>query len=96
MYGRLLVPAGQRRHLCLNTAAVERIGQLEFVDVIRPDGSLDRRFIKTGRFGKPGRIEVLSGLQAGEAVLLRHPVEQVPPEASPGEPVPGPAPPRQS
>ena len=72
MYGRLLVPAGVRKHLCLATAAIDTIGQLEFVWVIRPDDSMERRFIKTGRLGMPGRIEVLSGLKAGEEVLLLH------------------------
>jgi len=70
MYGRLLVPAGERRHLCLNTAAIDTIGQLEFVWVIHSDDTMERRFIKTGRLGMPGRIEVLSGLKAGEEVLL--------------------------
>jgi len=60
MFGRLLVPAGKRRHLCLNVDAIERIGQLEFVDVVRPDGTLERRLIKTGRMGFPGRVEVLA------------------------------------
>lgn len=71
MFGRLKVPAGQRRHLCLATAAIETIGQLDFVRVVREDGTLERRFIKTGRIGMPGRQEVLSGLEAGELVLLR-------------------------
>jgi RND family efflux transporter MFP subunit len=71
MFGRLIIPAGMRRHLCLPTAAIERIGQLEMVDVIRPDGTLERRFVKTGRRGMEGRVEVLSGVEAGEEVLLK-------------------------
>jgi membrane fusion protein (multidrug efflux system) len=77
MFGRLLIPDGTRRHLCLSTAAIERIGQLEFVTVVDADNRLQRRFIQTGRIGipdqpgKPGRVEVLSGLKAGERVLLR-------------------------
>jgi RND family efflux transporter MFP subunit len=71
MFGRMLIPAGQRRHLCLATDAVQQVGQLEFVDVVLPDGTLQRRMIKTGRLGMPGRIEVLSGLQAGETVVLQ-------------------------
>ena len=38
MYGRLLIPAGIRRHLCLATASIEKIGQLEMVDVVGPEG----------------------------------------------------------
>ncbi|MCS7305359.1 MAG: efflux RND transporter periplasmic adaptor subunit [Thermoguttaceae bacterium] len=71
MSGRLLVPTGERDHLCLNMQALYRIGQLEFVDVLHEDGRVERRFVKTGRIGMPGRIEVLSGLREGEKVLLR-------------------------
>lgn len=70
MYGRLQIPAGSRRHLCLATSSIRRIGQLEFVDVVLPDGSLQRRLIKTGRLGMPSRIEVLSGLEADDQVVL--------------------------
>ncbi len=70
MVARLFIPAGVRRHLCLAADAVIRVGQLEFVDVIRKDGTLERRLIKTGRFGMPGRLEVLSGLEANERVVL--------------------------
>jgi RND family efflux transporter MFP subunit len=69
MFGRLRIPAGQRRHLCLATAAIRRIGQLEFVDVVA-DGSLQRRMIRTGRLGMPGRVEVLSGLRAGDEIVI--------------------------
>ncbi len=70
MFGRLRIPAGERRHLCLATAALEQVGQLEFVEVVHADGALEKRFVKTGRLGMPGRIEVLSGLKAGERVVL--------------------------
>lgn len=70
MFGRLLIPAGVRRHLCLNADAIVRIGQLEFVDVVTEEGELERRLIKTGAVGMPGRLEVLSGVNAGERVAL--------------------------
>jgi len=78
MFGRLLVPAGVRRHLCLDTRAVERIGQLEFAIVVDEPkkGDRERRFIQTGRYGMPGHREVLSGLEAGERVLLLRPEAQ--------------------
>ncbi len=71
MYGRLQIPAGSRKHLCLATDAIERIGQLQFVDVVQDDKTLQRRLVKTGRLGMEGRVEVLSGLQAGETVVIR-------------------------
>lgn len=72
MFGRLRIPAGDRRHLCLAMDAVVRIGQLEFVDVVLTGGALERRLIKTGQVGIPGRQEVLSGVEAGERVVLQH------------------------
>lgn len=88
MFGRLLIPAGTRRFLCLNTAAIERIGQNKMVDVVHPDGTLERRLIKTGRVGqfdqsgRPTRVEVLSGLDAHEKVLLQRPPGKTVPEGS--------------
>jgi membrane fusion protein (multidrug efflux system) len=76
MYGRLEIPAGRRRHLCLATAAIETVGQLQFVYVVDAGGTKpERRFIKTGRLGMPGRVEVLSGLKAGEWVLVKRPAD---------------------
>jgi len=71
MFGRLRIPSGERRHLCLNMDAVVRVGQLEFVDVVLADGIIERRLIKTGQIGMPGRQEVLSGIAAGERVVLQ-------------------------
>jgi len=71
MFGRLIIPVDTRRHLCLHTGAIETIGQLQFVDVVEDDGTLQRRFIKTGRFGNADHREVLSGLRAGQRVLMK-------------------------
>lgn len=70
MYGSLQIPAGTRRHLCIDAKAIHRIGQLEFVDVVRSDQTLQRRLVRTGQMGMPGRVEVLSGLVAGETVAV--------------------------
>ena len=37
MFGRLKIPAGTRRFLCLSTDAIERVGQLEMVDVVHDE-----------------------------------------------------------
>lgn len=70
MFGRLNIEAGQREHLCLNVAAIKRIGQLEFVEVVHEDGTKEQRLVQIGRFGRPGHVEVLSGLKAGERVAI--------------------------
>ncbi len=71
MFGRLRISAGSRRHLCLATDAIQHMGQLEFVEVLLPSNVVERRLIKTGRLGMPGRVEVLSGVRANERVVLR-------------------------
>ncbi len=70
MFARLAVPAGVRTRLLVPTAAIARIGQLEFATVVAPDGQLERRLVTTGAYRENGRVEVLSGLAAGERVLF--------------------------
>jgi RND family efflux transporter MFP subunit len=70
MFGRIEVPAGEASRLLLPPAAVERVGQLEFVTVLRADGGAERRLVTTGRADGAGELEVLSGLVEGERVLL--------------------------
>lgn len=78
MFGRLRIPAGDRPHICLHKAAIQRIGQLEFVDVLdSDDGSPQRRLIKTGRPGDANHVEVLSGLDVGERVVLHRSAPRV-------------------
>lgn len=69
MYARVGVPAGTLRRVLVPASAVEEIGQLEFVEVVDPEGRLERRLVTTGgRLGED--VEVLSGLRAGERVRL--------------------------
>lgn len=70
MFGRLRIAGGERRHLCINTDAIIRIGQLEYVDVVLDSGEVERRLVRTGQLGVPGRQEVLSGVEAGDRVLV--------------------------
>lgn len=70
LFARVEVPAGERRRLMIPVAAVERIGQLEFVDLLAGEGRAERRLVTTGEV-LDGRVEVLSGLAEGERVLVR-------------------------
>ena len=54
-------------------SAVRQIGQLSFVQVVR-DGRAVRRLVKTGP-ARDGRVEILSGLRAGETILV-NPVQE--------------------
>ena len=68
MFGRILLPLEDEQIIVIPAAAVRRVGQLTLVDV-RSDNELVRRNIQTGRL-LGDEIEVLSGLQPGEQVLL--------------------------
>lgn len=69
MFGRVAVPIGETKRVVVPAAAVQQVGQQDLVDVARPDGALERRFIRTGRrFGD--KVEVLSGIEVGEQVAL--------------------------
>jgi membrane fusion protein, multidrug efflux system len=68
MFGRILIPLQEEKVLVVPQRAVRKIGQLELVDVVE-DGRPARRSIRTGRaFGDD--VEVLSGLRAGEQVVV--------------------------
>jgi RND family efflux transporter MFP subunit len=68
MYARLLVPAGKRSRLLVPADRVARVGQLDVVWVAQ-DGTVVRRFVRLGQPVGEGAIEVLTGLEQGDAVL---------------------------
>jgi len=68
MFARLKVPYGVESLILIPQAAVVHVGQLEVVWVTGPEGP-QRRFIKTGRSFN-GQLEVISGLIAGEQLLI--------------------------
>jgi RND family efflux transporter MFP subunit len=69
MFGRLHVPVGERDELRVPAAAVQSVGQLDFVDVVGKDQTVARRYVRTGR--RTGTdVEVLAGLAAGEIVVV--------------------------
>ena len=68
MFGRISIPLGEQKVLLVPAKAVVHVGQLELVDVV--DGDVVRRRII--RTGKPhdDAFEVLSGLRAGDRVVI--------------------------
>ena len=70
MFGRVEVPAGEATRLLVPRAAIEPVGQLEFVTVAREDGGIERRLVTSGRDRDEEDVEVLSGLAEGERVQL--------------------------
>jgi RND family efflux transporter MFP subunit len=67
MFGRLQLPSKPEPRLILPDSAVIRAGQLTLVDVVR-NGRVERRSVQLGR-AADGKVEVLSGLSAGETVV---------------------------
>jgi RND family efflux transporter MFP subunit len=69
MFGRLIIVTGSEQRIEVPAAAIERVGQLEFVHVVTDRGAV-RRHIRTGETTPDGRVEVMSGLVAGEQVVI--------------------------
>jgi multidrug efflux pump subunit AcrA (membrane-fusion protein) len=67
--GRLSLAGGTREALVVPAGAVERIGQVERVELVRGGGVVPVT-VRTGRT-RDGLVEVLSGLAEGEEVRLR-------------------------
>jgi len=68
-FGRVRVPVRERPALLAAEGAVVRRGQIESVFVVE-EGKARLRLVKTGR-RMDGKIEILSGLSGGEAVVVR-------------------------
>ena len=69
LYGRLEIPYGTYRALVVPASAVREVGQLHLVSVLDTDGYPHRRFVTLGQ-RHDGLVEVLTGLQEGEEVVL--------------------------
>jgi RND family efflux transporter MFP subunit len=68
IFGRMFIPLGKEEVLLIPKAAISKVGQLDLVDV-QIENRVQRRTVQTGRtFGE--YVEVLSGLQPGEKVLV--------------------------
>ena len=70
MFAKVSIPAGKINMLAIPTRALERIGQLEFVNVVDNSGMIERRLVTTGNRIGSHDVEVLSGLKEHEQVQL--------------------------
>jgi RND family efflux transporter MFP subunit len=68
MFGRMILPVGEREEILVPETAVQTLGQVEIVFVVLPDGGVLRRFVRTGR-NTDDRVEILSGLRPGETIV---------------------------
>jgi RND family efflux transporter MFP subunit len=67
-FGRIWVEEEARPAVFIPAEAISRVGQLDQVQVVKDDRMI-RRLIKTGR-EQDGQIEVLSGLSAGDRIVI--------------------------
>lgn len=67
---RLSLRQGERSGLVIPARAVVREGDLVGVHVHQPDGSVELRWIRLGRTLGEGLVEVISGLESGERIIL--------------------------
>ncbi|MEZ4334264.1 MAG: efflux RND transporter periplasmic adaptor subunit [Myxococcota bacterium] len=70
LFARVAIPAGERTRVLIPASAVVREGQLEQVWMAEGSGAAELRAITTGERQADGRIEVLSGLRAGERIRV--------------------------
>ncbi len=70
MYARVAIPAGTAREVLVPQGAVTRIGQLSYLTVLDERDRPVRRLVTLGHSRSDGRIEVLSGLKAGERYVI--------------------------
>jgi RND family efflux transporter MFP subunit len=68
-YGKVSIPIGKRETLLVPKNAVVEKGQLIGIYTVNKDSVISYRLVKTGRnYGE--RVEILSGLNAGENVVV--------------------------
>lgn len=84
--GRAALATGSRHSVTAPEAAILRHGGLELV-VLDENGRTSSRAVTTGRLGTDGSIEILSGLEGGERVLIG--LAALPPAGSPIEEIEG-------
>ncbi len=69
LFARVLVPVGARQAILAPRAAIVERGQLRGLFVADADGTARLRWVRLGR-EEGDRVEVLSGLAAGESVVV--------------------------
>jgi RND family efflux transporter MFP subunit len=68
MFGRLMIPIGEIEKIYIPTEAVTTVGQLNYV-VVKTEHGPARRYVRLGAQAAGNRVEVVSGLTAGDKIL---------------------------
>ena len=83
MFGRIFIPLDAQDAMVIPLAAIRHVGQLELVDVAQGQTS-QRRAVRTGQTIGQDR-EVLSGLKAGESVIVPAVTDRQAPSSQPAQ-----------
>lgn len=70
MYGKVFFPVGKITLVLVPKAALVECGQLSSLFVVNKEGQVERRLVKEGKEYN-GKIEILSGLDPGESIVVR-------------------------
>jgi len=70
MYGKAYFPIGKTSLLLVPKTALAECGQLSSLYIVDEEGVVERRLIKAGK-EYDDKIEILSGLDPGESVVVR-------------------------
>jgi RND family efflux transporter MFP subunit len=70
MFGRLEIRTGTEKALLIPETAIVRSGQLEYVVKAAKDSSQTRVLVRSVPSGIPGRLKILSGLEAGDRIIV--------------------------
>ncbi len=76
MYATVSVPDGRsqlKKRVAIPPRAISAQGSLTMVNVVAENGSHSLRLVRTGDVLLDGRVEILSGLNEGDTVLLHQP-----------------------
>ena len=74
-FARLLLPGPKQPRLLAPSRAVVARGGLELAWAVGADGALSLRYVRTGPPATEGLVEIRSGLEAGERVVLDPPAD---------------------
>jgi multidrug efflux pump subunit AcrA (membrane-fusion protein) len=69
MFGRLFIPTGTYEAVVIPQPALQKVGQMDLVQIVDAQGYLQRRFVTLGK-SHDTLQEILSGLQEGEQVVI--------------------------
>jgi RND family efflux transporter MFP subunit len=70
MFGTLHLQIGTEKVMLIPKKVIQRNGQLEYVMKLNDDGTVSRELIRTTESNIPNKLNVISGLQRGDTIVI--------------------------